>query len=82
VLAVVAAVIGSVGDYLLSQLLLPQASTPLTERLSISGYLDYLSGTFDIVDVLAIAVLVVVAWRSARSLAPDGKATDSRGPQR
>ena len=66
VLALAASVIGSVGDFVLSQLLLPQASTPLGQRLSISGYLDYLSGTFDIIDVLAIALLVLVAWRSAR----------------
>src|SRR5262249_3799167 len=33
-LAVAAAVVGSVGDFVLSQLLLPQASTPLAERLS------------------------------------------------
>jgi hypothetical protein len=65
-LALAAALVGSIGDFVLSQLLLPQSSTPLGQRLSISSYLDYLSGTFDIIDALAIALLVLVAWRSAR----------------
>ena len=65
-LAMLATVVGSVGDFVLSQALLPEASTPLIERLSLGSYIDYLSGTFDVVVALAFVVLVVVAWRSAR----------------
>ena len=65
-LALLAWLIGSVLDFVISQLLLPEASTPLAERLAISQYFDYLAGTFDIIAALAIAVLVFVAWRSAR----------------
>lgn len=65
-LALLAWLIGSVLDFVISQLLLPAASTPLAERLAISQYLDYLAGTFDIIGALAIAVLLFVAWRSAR----------------
>ncbi len=65
-LALVATVIGSVGDFVLSQALLPEATTPVLQRLSLGSYLDYLSGTFDPVVALAVVVLVIVAWRSAR----------------
>jgi len=66
VLAALAALIGLVGDFLLSQMLLPAASTPIAERLSLGAFLDYLGGTFDIIAAVAIAVMVLVAWRSAR----------------
>jgi hypothetical protein len=66
VLAGVAALLGLVGDYVLSQLLLPAAATPIADRLSLSGFVDYLGGTLDIIAALAIAILVIVAWRSAR----------------
>jgi hypothetical protein len=65
-LALVAALVGSILDFVLAQLLLPAASTPLADRLSIAAFLDYLGGTFDIIEALAVAVLVIVAWRSAR----------------
>jgi hypothetical protein len=65
-LAALAALLGIVGDFVLSQLLLPAASTPIADRLTVGAFLDYLGGTFDIVAALAIALLFVVAWRSAR----------------
>ena len=64
--ALVAWLIAAALSYLLSQLLLPQAVTPLAERLSLAGLLDYTTQTFDLVQAAAIAILVVVAWRSAR----------------
>jgi hypothetical protein len=65
-LALLAWLVGSVLEFVIAQLLLPAASTPPAARLTISGYLDYLAGTFDIIAALAIALLVFVAWRSAR----------------
>jgi hypothetical protein len=65
-LALLATVIGSVGDFVLSQALLPEASTPLLQRVSLGSYLDYLAGTFDPIVALAVVVLVILAWRSAR----------------
>lgn len=58
--------IGAALSYLLSQLLLPQAVTPLAERLSLAGLLDYTTQTFDLVQAVALAILLVEAWRSAR----------------
>ena len=55
--------------YVVSQALIPQATNSLLERLSLSGFLDYLFGTFDFVRLLhavALLLLAVVAWRSAR----------------
>jgi hypothetical protein len=65
-LAAVAWLVGSVGDFVISQALLPAAATPLDARLSIGGYVDNTVGTFDVVQAAAIAILVIVAWRSAR----------------
>jgi len=65
-LALLAWLVGSVLEFVIAQLLLPAASSPLVERVTISGYFDYLAGTFDIIEALAIALLVLVAWRSAR----------------
>lgn len=58
--------VGAVLSYVLSQVLLPEAVTPLAERLSIGGLVDYTVATFDLVQTASIAILVVVAWRSAR----------------
>jgi hypothetical protein len=66
VLAIMAWLVGSVLDFVISQALLPAAATPLAARLSIGGYIDNTVGAFDIVQVAAIAILVIVAWRSAR----------------
>jgi hypothetical protein len=65
-LAALAWLIGSVLDFTLSQLLLPEAATGLAERLTVDGYLAYASATFDIVELAAIALLAIAAWRSAR----------------
>jgi hypothetical protein len=65
-LAALAALLGLVGDFVLSQLLLPAASTPIGDRLTLGAFFDYLGGTFDIIAALAIALLLLVAWRSAR----------------
>lgn len=59
-------VIGSVLDFVLSQVLLPNSTTPLGDRLAIGRYIDFTAATFDLVQALAIVILLVTAWRSAR----------------
>ena len=59
-------VIGSVLDFVLSQVLLPNSTTPLGDRLAIGRYIDYTTATFDLVQALAIVILLVISWRSAR----------------
>ena len=58
--------VASIIDFTLSQTSLPDAATPLGARLSADRYLDYTAATFDVISAAAIAILVVVAWRSAR----------------
>jgi len=65
-LAALAWLVGSVLDFAISQALLPGASTPLASRLTLTAYFDYTASTFDIIQAAAIAILVFVAWRSAR----------------
>lgn len=69
VVGVKAWLVGLVVAYVVSQALIPQATNSLLERISVVGFLDYVFGTFDFVRLLhlvALALLAVVAWRSAR----------------
>ena len=71
-LAVVISVVAWVGAllvaYVLSQALLPSANTPLTDRLSLNGFLEWFnptdSGRF--IDYVAVALMALMAWRGAR----------------
>ena len=66
--AVVAWVVGLGIAYVVSQVLIPQASTALAERISVSGFLGYFVG-LDLVrfiHVIALALMAFVAWRGAR----------------
>jgi len=68
-LAVGAGVLGLALAFGVSQALLPQASTPLLERLTPAAFLAYAGGMFDAVRIAhaaAIAIMAVVAWRWAR----------------
>jgi hypothetical protein len=54
--------------FLISQALLPQAATPLSERVTVGGFVDYFLG-LDIVrfiHVISLALLASMAWRGAR----------------
>ena len=57
---------GAAVGYLLGQVLLPQATTSVSERLSFAGFADYLVGVYDLVHGIALATLVYFSWRSAR----------------
>ncbi len=55
--------------YLVSQALLPQASTPLLERLSFGRFSDYFVGLDEqirFIHAAALAALAYMAWRGAR----------------
>ena len=55
--------------YVMTQLLFPQATTPLLERLSFGGFNDYFVGLFDQVrfaHAAAVAAAAFMAWRGAR----------------
>ena len=55
--------------YVLSQALIPQASTGLLERLSFAGFSDYFGGLFEflrVVHAAALAAVAFMAWRGAR----------------
>ena len=67
-LAVEGWVLGLILSYILSQVFIPQASTPLTDRLSLSGFFDYfLALDFArFLHLLALPAVAFMAWRAAR----------------
>lgn len=69
-LAVLLAVLAWFGGffvaYLMGQLLLPEASEGLSERISAPRFSEYLAGTYNFLHLLALAALAIMAWRSAR----------------
>ena len=67
-LAVEGWALGLILAYIVSQALIPQASTALADRLSVGGFLDYLLG-LDLVrfiHLLSLAFAALMAWRAAR----------------
>jgi hypothetical protein len=60
--------LGLILSYILSQAFIPQASTPLTDRLSVGGFFDYfLSLDFArFLHLLALPLATLMAWRAAR----------------
>ena len=65
-IAVVCWIEAAIVGYVSSQLLYQAASTPLLERLSLPGLLEYLSGSVFSASILGLAAMALVAWRSAR----------------
>jgi hypothetical protein len=62
-------IVGLFVTYLISQALIPQASTPLLERVSFGGFSDYFAGLFDYVrwiHAASVAAMAFMAWRGAR----------------
>ncbi len=67
-LAVEGWVLGLILSYILSQAFIPQASTPLSDRLSLSGFFNYFS-SLDfawLLHLLALPAVAFMAWRAAR----------------
>ena len=67
-LAAIAWVGALVIAFVISQALLPQAATPLSERVTVGGFVDYFLG-LDIVrfiHVISLALMASMAWRGAR----------------
>jgi hypothetical protein len=54
--------------FFISQALLPDASTSLSERLTLANFSNYVFGfgLERIVDVIALALMALMAWRGAR----------------
>jgi hypothetical protein len=52
--------------YVMSQLLFEGAATPLVDRLSVSGFLEYLNGSLFSPSILGLAGMAFMAWRGAK----------------
>lgn len=62
-------IVGLVTSYVISQLLIPQASTGLLDRLSFGGLSDYFGGLAEglrLAHAAALAAAPFMAWRGAR----------------
>lgn len=70
--AVALAALGWIGAlviaFVISQALLPQAATPLSERVTVGGFVDYFLGLdlVRLIHVISLALLASMAWRGAR----------------
>ncbi|MEA2677223.1 MAG: hypothetical protein QOJ81_1364 [Chloroflexota bacterium] len=67
-LAVEGWVLGVILSYILSQALIPQATTALSDRVTLGGFFDYFLG-LDFARFLHVAALLLaalMAWRAAR----------------
>jgi hypothetical protein len=67
-LAVEGWLLGLILAYILSQAFIPQASTPLSDRLSVGGFFDYFLGLdfARFLHLLALPLAALMAWRAAR----------------
>ena len=54
--------------YLITQIMLPAASTPVSARLSLQGFLDYFVGLdlTRVIHLLSLLLMSFMAWRGAR----------------
>lgn len=61
-------ILGVILAYILSQAFIPQASTPLADRLSLGGFFDYFLGLdfARFLHLLALPLAAFMAWRAAR----------------
>jgi hypothetical protein len=67
-LAVEGWLLGLILAFILSQAFIPQASTPLSDRLSLGGFFDYFLGLdfARFLHLLALPLAAFMAWRAAR----------------
>ena len=52
--------------YVSSQVFYQGAATPLMDRLSVAGLIDYVNGTVFSPSILGLAAMAFMAWRGAR----------------
>jgi hypothetical protein len=65
-LGVVSWLVAVLIGYVMSQLLFEGAATPLVDRLSVSGFLEYLNGSLFSPSILGLAGMAFMAWRGAK----------------
>jgi hypothetical protein len=67
-LAVEGWLLGLILAFILSQAFIPQASTPLSDRLSLGGFFDYFLGLdfARFLHLLALPLAALTAWRAAK----------------
>lgn len=67
-LAVEGWLLGLILAYIVSQALIPQATTTLADRLTVGGFFDYFLGLdlARLLHLLALALTALMAWRAAR----------------
>jgi hypothetical protein len=65
-LAVVAWLWAAVVAYVGSQLFYQQATTPITDRISVTGFAEYLNGFVFGPSIVGLALMAFMAWRGAR----------------
>jgi len=66
VVAAVAWFAASVVAYVGSQFFYQAATTPLMDRISVGGFIDYFQGTLISPTLLGLAAMAFMAWRGAR----------------
>jgi hypothetical protein len=64
--AVLAWVEAAVVGYVASQLFYQGPASPLLDRLSIAGFVEYLNSSVFSPSILGLAAMAIAAWRSAR----------------
>lgn len=52
--------------YVIGQLLFEGAATPLFDRLSVSGFVEYLNSSLFSPSILGLAAMAFMAWRAAK----------------
>ena len=65
-LAVLSWVEAAIVGYVLSQVLYQAAVTPLLDRLSVSGFLEYLNSSVFSASILGLVAMALLAFRAAR----------------
>jgi hypothetical protein len=58
--------LGTFGAYLVALAILPGSTAPFAERIANAPFIDALATQFSLFDVAEVALLAVIAWRSAR----------------
>ena len=65
-IAVVSWLVAVLVGYFFGQLLFEGAVTPLFDRLSVSGFVEYLNSSVFSPSILGLAAMAFMAWRGAK----------------